>query len=182
MPVWLLTGIGAARNVAKGAFTWITANTTHLLAVILAISALWGLYERHEATKYHRALDSCSEGRKSDQAEWKRQVAAANAATAKAKQDGKDAAHDADTYHAQLVSTTDAFDRWRASHRVQPATRSAAPASPGSGDVAYIPPVTPAVPAVAVSDSDLANWKANADYAQACYEWGQGLIARKIAN
>lgn len=181
MPVWLTAGLGAARSVAKSAFTWITANTTHLLAVILAISALWGLYERHEATKYHRALDSCSEGRKSDQAEWKRQVAAANAATAKAKQDGKDAAHDADTYHAELVSTTDAFDRWRASHRVQPHS-APTPASAGSGDVTYIPPVTAAVPTVELPESDLDNWKANADYAQACYEWGQGLIARKIAN
>jgi len=71
MPVWFLTGLGAARNIAKGAFTWITANTTHLLAVILAISALWGLYERHEATKYHRALESCSAARKSDQANLK---------------------------------------------------------------------------------------------------------------
>ena len=71
MPVWLLTGIGAARNIAKGAFAWITANTTHLLAVILAISALWGLYERHEAAKYHRALESCSAARKSDQANLK---------------------------------------------------------------------------------------------------------------
>ena len=71
MPIWLLTGLGAARSAAKSAFSWATSNVTHLLAVILAISALWGIYERHEAAKYHRALESCSAARKSDQANLK---------------------------------------------------------------------------------------------------------------
>jgi hypothetical protein len=61
---------GAVRNAASGAFTWLTANIAHLLAAMLAIALLFGLYERHEAGKWHRADQSDAAARKSDNATW----------------------------------------------------------------------------------------------------------------
>lgn len=177
------TRLLGVKKAIGSAFRWVTASAAHILAVAAVLALLWGFYERHEDAKHIRALQACDAARKADEAQWNRQVAAAKAATAKAEQDGKDAAHDADTYHTQLVNTTDAFDRWRAAHRVQPNAASPPIASsPGSNQPAYIPPQPPAVPAVELPASDLDNWKANADYAMSCYAWGRELVGKGLAH
>jgi hypothetical protein len=170
------------RSAISGAFTWLTANIAHLLAGLLAISLLFGLWERHEAGKWHRAYDSSEAARKADQAQWNAQVAAARAATAAALKQGQDTAHDAQTYHDQLAAAHSELADYIAAHRVrQPTARPATPASSGSGVDPAVHADAATVPTVAVPDSVLNIADADYVYAAACYKLGQDLVAKGLA-
>lgn len=124
MPLWLLGAFGTIKRAASSAFTWAAASTTHLLMVALAITAALGLYEHHEATKYHKAADQCSAARKTDHEAYVKaqQDALAKAVAAKAATEKKyaDLAErtDADAKLAHDAAMADA-ERYIALHRVR---------------------------------------------------------------
>jgi hypothetical protein len=146
------------------------------IALLLASLWLW-----HGKSVALSDLKDCKAGRAADQAQWNRQVEAAKIATAKAKQDGKVAANDAETYHAQLQAETGKLADYIAARRVRTEPRSPAPASAGRRDDPAVHEEPAAVPTVAVPDSVLNTCDADYTYAAGAYQLGQELIAKGLA-
>jgi hypothetical protein len=178
MPLWLLTGLAGVRKAIAGLFALIARYPWQsvCIALLLASGWLWHGWDGALAD-----LKTCTDGRKADQVQRNAQVAAAKAATAAAKQKGKDASDDAETYHAQLQADGGKLRDYIVAHRV-PAARPATPASPGSRIYPAVPSDTPAVPAVAVPASVINTCEADYTYAAGAFRLGQELIAKGLAT
>ena len=171
-----------AEGVLKSGWQWLFSSATHILVALLALVLLFGLWERHEYHKTQTALASCVAGRKADLAQWNAQVLAAQAATAQAKQKGKDTANASETFHTQLQSDTGHLLDYVAAHRVQPqSSRPSAAPGASSGDNPPLHADTPALPAVAVPASVLNTCDADYTYAASAYQLGQSLIHQGLA-
>lgn len=62
---WVLMALFKVRSLATQGFAWLTVSTMHLMIAMSVILAAWGVYQHHEAAKYHRAYDSASAALKS---------------------------------------------------------------------------------------------------------------------
>jgi len=50
---WLLMALFKARSLAGKAFAWLTASAVHMLIAGCIVLALWGVYQRGQAHKWH---------------------------------------------------------------------------------------------------------------------------------
>jgi len=177
MPLWLLTGLGAIRKGLAAVFGVIVAYPWQAACIALLCLSAW-CWHGWDGAKADVA--TCEAARKADTAKWNAEVAAAKAATAAAKQKGKEVSSDTETYHTRLVADTGRKRDYVAAHSV-PATRPAAPASAGSSDDPPVHAEGPAVPAVEVPASVIDTCDADYTYAQSAYQLGQDLIAKGLA-
>lgn len=149
------------------------------------VSGLWfitGLEEKLETARTNLVTERT--GRADDRAEWARQVATANAAREAAEQTSKEIATDAQASHETLLADNAGLREYIASHRLQRGGPVGAAASTGAaGDfAARLPEATAAGAIVATSEADLRACDADYAYAVSAYEFGQQLIAEKLAK
>lgn len=121
-------------------------------------------------------------GRKADRAEWDRKVALAKAAEDKARKDAQETAIEADTTHDALLADNAGLERYIADHRVSAKACAADPARSGEGGAAGVPQEPAALPRVEVSEDALKVCDQNYAYARAAFDWGQGLVAKGLAE
>ncbi|GEM_PF-6597664 len=149
------------------------------------INGLWfitGLEEKLESVRTDLATERT--GRADDRSEWARQVATATAAREAAEQSSKEIATDAQASHESLLADNVGLREYIASHRLQQGDPvSAAASTSAAGDLAaHLPEAAAAGAIVATSESDLRACDADYAYAFSAYEFGQQLIAEKLAK
>jgi hypothetical protein len=149
------------------------------------IDGFWfitGLEEKLETARTDLATERT--GRADDRSDWARQVATATAARAAAEQTSKEIATDAQASHEALLADNAGLREYIASHRLQQGGGSGAAASTGAAnDLATgLPEATAAGAIVATSEADLRTCDADYAYAFSAYEFGQQLIAEKLAK
>lgn len=160
-----------ARQIATRALAWVFGNPTRILASVLALALLWGLYERHRADVATQALTTCKSTHMAA-------VEAAEEAKAKAEADYRSKANAADvSYRAGLAAGDARLSDYIAAHRVQPAPKAPAPSTPENHNPA-VPAITPAttiVEALTISEADLRTCDTNYTYARAAYDWAMSM-------
>jgi len=151
----------------RSAFAWATASTSRILAAALCVALLWGYAAHRSAVRWQAQAVKT-------QSILSGERAAAEQAKADAESDYRSKAHAADvSFEAGLAAGGNRLAAYVATHRVQPATQ-AHPASPAQGGDSGLPAI-PAAEAVLASLNDLRVCDKNYTYAQAAYDWAQGL-------
>jgi hypothetical protein len=110
------------------------------------------------------------------------QCSLAQAVADKARKDAQETAIEADTTHDALLADNAGLERYIADHRVQPKACAADPARAGQGVAAGVPQEPAAVSRVEVSEDALKVCDQNYAYARAAFDWGQGLVAKGLAE
>lgn len=184
----LWRGWGRIATGAGAAWRWITASNVHLLITLTAIIGAWGAWEHHCAASWQQAAGTARTAlageklaRKTDRAEYDRQVKIAKAATVLAETKSREAASNADDFHDQLVQADDSLRSYIAAHRVRAVTPDRTDAAGPGEDHAAALPFEPAAGAIMASEADLVACDADYAYALSAWHWSQELIAKSLA-
>lgn len=171
---WILAALSGAFNKA-----WDFANRYpwQALCIILAALCVWQTVGK---SGYKDKWQAEVASHKKDLKEWQDKSAAAKAATAKAENDAKESANDAQKVRDELAQNSTALDDYIASHRVQN-TCSRPVAGASQGNTPAVHEGAPDLPAVAVPAADLKTADDNYVYAEACYQWGRSLVSKGLA-
>jgi hypothetical protein len=145
----------------------VTASTARILVAALCVALLWGYAAHRSAAKWQAQAIKIQSILSSERA-------AAEQAKADAESDYRSKAHAADvSFQAGLAAGSNSLAAYIADHRLQSPAK-ANPASPGQGGDSNIPAI-PTTEAVLASLNDLRVCDMNYTYAQAAYDWAQGL-------
>lgn len=148
-------------------------------ALILALAlALWLYSGKHNALE---KLAAEKQAHANDIAAWNAKAKAAQAATAKAEQDAKESADDAQEYHEKLAAANDGLERYIADHRVRPVASARSTASAAQGNAPAVSDSATPSTLVALDESDVRACDGAYVYAAAAFQWGQSLIAKGLA-
>lgn len=144
----------------------------------------WGLTEEARASrdKARTALASEKTAREADRGDWRRQVAAAQAALEATKHKSQEIATDAQTSHDALAADNAGLRAYIADRRLQAGSNTAS--SPRSTDDlgAAVHDASTAGTLVATDEADLLACDSAYVYAAAAYDWARGLIAEGLAT
>ena len=186
--LWLLKLFGFWSTLKRGitsGVSWLMASTTHLLIALCAVLALWGGWERHRASKWHRiatsAINAAAAQRRAYDA-----ASAANARALAAQNQAWEAkstklAKDADNAETELRARAGALnvayaDRMRADKVcIGPAP------GPGQTDLAK-GGIRPGSDAVLVGRADYNILTGNTLRLQAVHDWAAALVKDGLAQ
>lgn len=144
------------------------------------IEGLWSIHGLEDQLAGARsALAMEKAGRAADLEDWRRQVAAAQAAKRAAELTSKEIATDAQASHDALLADNAGLREYIAAHRL-PAARAradaGAPAGAAGDHGTRVPAPASAGAVVAASEADLVACDTDYGYAAAAHEWAQRLI------
>ena len=137
----------------------------HYKSLAFALLALFALYQRHEANKWHDRAIACQTASQAAAAQTKAMRAAE-------RRQYEEQARHADQEHTEaLADARAAADRYIAAHRVRPSGYQR-PAEPiGEAGVARLPESLPAATDVGVSEQDVRTCGDLYQYALDAREW-----------
>lgn len=135
------------------------------MLVALALCALWGLYQRHEANKWHNRALACQTASQAAAAQTK----AMREAEAKAYQEK--AIHADQEHAAALADARAATADYIRTHRVRPSGGVSAPVAIGQAEDTRQPEAVPSDSFVSVSESDLQACTAATVYAVTAHDY-----------
>lgn len=134
-------------------------------------------------TQTRNALAAEKDGRNTDRANWAKQVAAAQAATAAAEHASKEIAIDAEASHNALLADNAGLRDYIAGHRLRDAGGTVAAAAGAAGaDSAGLSSSGAAGAFVATTEADLVTCDADYSYAAGAHAWAEQLIASGLAK
>ncbi len=175
---WLVAFWPVFKKDLAAAWAFIARYPWPAACIALTVFALWLWIDRADIKA---DLISERQGRKADQAEWERKVEAAKAATAKAEQDAREVATDAQETHDALASQNAGLEQYIRDHRLPAQQCAGRSSSAGGGDDTAVPADAAPLPVVAISEPDLRSCDAAYVYSRSAYDFTQGLVSKGLA-
>lgn len=157
-------------------YPWQTA----LLAVLL-----WGLYERNQADKWHKAHDVLKTAVKAQEKASEANLAAAKAQNAKWESTSQDLSEKAnEAYDKGLADARSSAARYADTHRVYMRTAPSVSAAPATGQTDPAPRRDgpgEETELVAITREDFDRCTVNSERLEVVHMWGEGLVKAGLA-
>lgn len=180
--IWLLGALGWLRK-AVGALLALVVRYPWQVALVASLClsvCIWHAKHHAEAQRdqWHRAHDLRVQLEERAEAE-QRTMNAAHVAKAKEAAEHADDTHEVQTDRNRLAARA-----WTDANRVRPGACSTSNGNPAPADrSAGVPEeAAPGSDLVAIPSSDMNVMADNLSYAQACYAYGQELVAKGVAR